>query len=111
MLELDGNVGVKPLGKAGYLSVFSYTLLPFNNSKGDASQIKLQPLFTGSTESLLSAFEKANGKTVGLGEKGNIKFQIDDLANPSLAYAGYEFINAQGEFLGSITLPVFIPGK
>ena len=111
MLELDGDIGVKRLDNTRYLSVFNYTLSPFNDSKGDASQIKLQPMFTGATESLLPAFEKQNGKTVELREKGYVKFQIDDLANPSLAYASYGFINAHGEYLGSITLPVFIQGK
>lgn len=111
MLELKGNIGVKRVDNSRYVSEFTYTLLPFNNSKGEADKIQLQPLFDGSTESLLPAFEKENGKTVQLSEKGNVNFRIDDLANPSLAYARYGFMNAQGEFLGSITLPVFIDNK
>jgi hypothetical protein len=111
MLQLDGNIGVKRVNNDGYESIFTYTLLPFNGSKGDAKQIKLQPLFTGATESLLPAFEKENGNTVELSEKGYVRFQIGHLANPSLTYARYGFINAQGENLGSISLPVFIQGK
>lgn len=111
MLQLDGDVGVEPLGANNYRSVFYYKVSRYQGSEGSAADVSVQPAFRGRAEALLSAFNKSNSSGIKFGTDGVIAFEVTDVRDPQLYYASYEIYDREKRLVAGIDFPVFVSGR
>ena len=107
MLRLDGQAGVIA-GDNSYKSYFRYTLNPVNGSKGDPNVITVAPAFVGPAEVLINNYRAQNPPTIRGDSRNEIRFIVNDVKNPKLVYATYDFLDDEHEIVASVDVPVFV---
>jgi hypothetical protein len=107
MLRLDGEVGVTAKDN-GYTSYFRYKLNPTQGSKGDPRLITVTPAFVGPAATLVKDYSAQNPTTLKGDVKNEISFTVNEVKNPRLVYATYDFLDGERNIVGSVDVPVFV---
>jgi hypothetical protein len=117
MLQVDGTIEYVPYSESSYISKFSYLVERYGASKGDISEIRLQPIFDGPTKSLSSYFllsypdgslpllQGSNSET--LSGRGGFSFDVRGADNWFVAQAVIRFVGKSGHQLAAIQVPFY----
>lgn len=109
MLVVQGRLGIRREGD-GYTSFLDYSAGRYEGRPdGDPEAVQVEVDFPGPSEVLYSDFDRNNPRTRVLGSDGSISFtSASATADWTVATALYRFVDASGQALASLPMPVLV---